>query len=110
MGPGDSYLLQYSRNIESFWATPYSLALGATFRAHQDRTLAPLPRQLVTKVNLLFCWPQTGALVLLPALVRHFCVACPNTNSSAHSWCTALHQQGMQAALHGAPVAGAARD
>ena len=52
MGPGDSYLLQYSRNIESFWATPYSLALGATFRARQDSGLAPPPRQLVTKARL----------------------------------------------------------
>ncbi|CAL5225421.1 g8236 [Coccomyxa viridis] len=49
MGPGDSYLLQYSRNIERFWATPYSLALGATFRARQESGLAPPPRQLVTK-------------------------------------------------------------
>ena len=51
MGPGDSYILQYSRNIESFWATPYSLALGARFRAPQDRSFAPPPRQLLTQAG-----------------------------------------------------------
>ncbi len=51
MGPGDSYILQYSRSIESFWATPYSLALGTRFRAPGDRSFAPPPRQLLTQAG-----------------------------------------------------------
>ncbi|CAK0735183.1 hypothetical protein CVIRNUC_000540 [Coccomyxa viridis] len=49
MGPGDSYILQFSRNIASFWATPYSLALGARFRPQPDRAFVQPPRQLVTQ-------------------------------------------------------------
>ena len=78
MGPGDSYLLQYSRNIESFWATPYSLALGATFRARQDSGLAPPPRQLVTKVRS----PPAATALLAPAFVARL-VACHKTHQLA---------------------------
>ena len=52
MGPGDSYILQFSRNIASFWATPYSLALGASFRPQPDRAFVQPPRQLVTQARL----------------------------------------------------------
>lgn len=62
MGPGDSYLLQYSRNIESFWATPYSLALGTRFRAPADRSFAPAPRQLVTQASLRLPIPHVANL------------------------------------------------
>ena len=32
MGPDDSYLLQYGKDVRSFWADPHALALGACFR------------------------------------------------------------------------------
>ncbi len=32
MGPDDSYLLQYNPDVDTFWADPRSLALGAIFR------------------------------------------------------------------------------
>jgi hypothetical protein len=31
MGPEDSYLLQYTNNVEAFWAEGGALALGAVF-------------------------------------------------------------------------------
>lgn len=32
MGPDDGYLLQYSKDVDSFWASARELQLGATFR------------------------------------------------------------------------------
>ena len=45
MGPDDSYLLQYSKDVRSFWADPRALALGACFRPRgAGRPAAPLGR------------------------------------------------------------------
>jgi len=42
MGPDDGYLLQYSKNVSSFWADSGRLALGACFRAsRQHRGIVP---------------------------------------------------------------------
>lgn len=48
MGPEDSYLLQYSNDVDSFWAEGNALELGATFAANT----AP-PKSRVPKVNAL---------------------------------------------------------
>ena len=43
MGPDDSYLLQYGKDVRSFWADPHALALGACFRPRgAARPAAPL--------------------------------------------------------------------
>ena len=45
MGPDDSYLLQYGKDVRSFWADPHALALGACFRPRgAGRPAAPLGR------------------------------------------------------------------
>ncbi|KAK9835048.1 hypothetical protein WJX81_007145 [Elliptochloris bilobata] len=47
MGPDDSYLLQYGKDVRSFWADPHALALGACFRPRgAGRPAAPLGRMV----------------------------------------------------------------
>ena len=67
MGPLDSYILQFSRNIASFWATPYSLALGARFRSQPDRAFVQPPRQLVTQARLYPCLVARARQAFIPA-------------------------------------------
>ncbi|EIE26754.1 tocopherol cyclase [Coccomyxa subellipsoidea C-169] len=47
MGPGDSYLLQYSNNVGAFWADQHSLALGARFRAPNGQALRVAPQSIL---------------------------------------------------------------
>jgi len=51
MGPDDGYLLQYSKDVSSFWADRTSLALGATFRPTKTTTnsRSPPPRGLLAQ-------------------------------------------------------------
>jgi hypothetical protein len=51
MGPGDGFLLQYSRATDRFWADSDRLALGHCFkpRIANGRAATP-PRTMVTKV------------------------------------------------------------
>lgn len=47
MGPDDSYLIHYSKNVADFWADRNSLALGAVFQAASpSRRLAALKQPL----------------------------------------------------------------
>lgn len=48
MGPGDSYLVQHSRDAGCFWGDPSKLALGACFRSRQGRP----PRQMIDQVGV----------------------------------------------------------
>ncbi len=50
MGPGDSYLLQYSKNVGAFWADQHSLALGARFRAPNGQALRVAPQSILPQV------------------------------------------------------------
>ncbi len=68
MGPDDSYLLQYSKDVRSFWADPHALALGACFRPRgTGRPAAPLQR-VVPEVPP-WAWQPCQALVhsMVPA-------------------------------------------
>jgi hypothetical protein len=68
MGPDDSYLLQYSKDVRSFWADPHALALGACFRPRgTGRPAAPLQR-IVPEVPPR-AWQPCQAPVLIPEAV-----------------------------------------
>ena len=56
MGPGDSYLLHYERDINTFWADKRSLALGACFKA-AGGARRPALKQMVPKVVHQPLWP-----------------------------------------------------
>ncbi|CAL8467097.1 g6633 [Coccomyxa elongata] len=47
MGPGDSYLIQYSKDVGRFWADTHSLALGARFRAPNGQALQRAPQSIL---------------------------------------------------------------
>jgi tocopherol cyclase len=52
MGPEDGYLLQYSKDVSSFWAARQNLALGATFRSptpssSSNQNMAPTPKGII---------------------------------------------------------------
>ena len=51
MGPSDSYLLQYSRDVGNFWADNDSLALGTCFQGTPPLTRGPLPQVLVSSAS-----------------------------------------------------------
>ena len=59
MGPGDSYLVQHSRDAGCFWGDPSNLALGACFRTRQ----AAPPRHMVNQVrpDALRDWPARSS-------------------------------------------------
>lgn len=50
MGPGDSYLIQYSKDVGRFWADKHSLALGARFRAPDGQALKRAQQSIVPQV------------------------------------------------------------
>lgn len=60
MGPDDSYLIQYSPDVATFWADRDNLALGAIFQpTTPSRRLADLKRplqQVGAAAVLLFCF------------------------------------------------------
>ena len=44
MGPGDTYLLQYSEDVGAFWAEESALELGAVFAPRGQDVQSMLPK------------------------------------------------------------------
>jgi Tocopherol cyclase len=73
MGPDDSYLVQYSDDVKSFWADSSSLALGGCFkRAGQ----AAPPRVAVTEVSHQETSAQLPGAHWRTACVSQACASC----------------------------------
>lgn len=60
MGPGDSYLIQYSKDVGRFWADTHSLALGARFRAPNGQALQRAPQSILPQVTFLLSEGRRG--------------------------------------------------
>lgn len=65
MGPKDSYLLQYSSDVNSFWAENSALELGATFNAKGTPPKTRIPKvhhegqiQPLDPIEIAYCWSQ----------------------------------------------------
>ena len=54
MGPEDSYLLQYSSSVDTFWAEGHALELGATFTASTTPPKSRLPKVCIYQVHSAF--------------------------------------------------------
>ncbi|KAK9823665.1 hypothetical protein WJX72_004524 [[Myrmecia] bisecta] len=51
MGPDDSYLIQYTRDISCFWADKDSLALGASFKPTDARKKGSMPKEMMSEAQ-----------------------------------------------------------
>lgn len=76
MGPDDSYIVQYSRDVSRFWADPRALSLGACFSG-TGVTKSLLPAQtfrqrVMQGYQASASWHQGGWYGTL-----FFCVCCP---------------------------------
>lgn len=60
MGPEDSYLLQYTNDVNTFWAEGGALELGATFQAKGTP-----PKTRVPKVCRSGAWRETHSAAIL---------------------------------------------
>lgn len=92
MGPDDSYLIQYSEDVNSFWADTGSLALGACFkRAGQ----AAPPRVAVTEVWYVhaLAMPVGQHASALRLCSINTCISCRCRGSSMGQWQRASRQR-----------------
>ena len=82
MGPGDSYLIQYSKDVGRFWADKHSLALGARFRAPDGRALQRAPQSILPQVIFLLSEGHKGTC---SDLLGSFAAVCKFNSSSSSS-------------------------
>ena len=54
MGPGDSYICQYSKDTRAFWADRNRLALGAILKLKQPHDARTPPKRLLAEVHFLY--------------------------------------------------------
>lgn len=59
MGPDDSYLVQYSKQVENFWANGQQLALGACFKRRPGASQDVQLKQMLPQVCMLISTNNT---------------------------------------------------
>ena len=75
MGPEDSYLMQYSNSVGSFWAEGHALELGATFQSNAAPPKSRLPKvgmsQFLVSQSLQFFYKKPPPECLNRHLLSH---------------------------------------